>query len=148
MPVSLYSCNHAYIAKRAGQPPRASSHFDGKRYSLREAGSDRGGLGRAYPDRAGEPGSEVGRHDLDVPARLRGLDHPAVAQVDRDVRDVAGRGRIGVVEEQVAGRELAHRHRGARPGPAAGAATEPLPAAGELTSETSGSRPAPLGRSP
>src|ERR1700741_3452326 len=106
MPVSLYSCNHDYIAKRDGQPLWRRGHFSGKRYSLREARSDRGGLGRAYPDRAGELGPEGGRHDLDVQAGLRGLNHPAVAQVDRGVRDLAGRGWIGVVKEQVAGREL------------------------------------------
>ena len=40
-------------------------------------------------------------------ARLGSLDHPAVAKVDGDVRDVTGGGRIGVVEEQVTGLQLA-----------------------------------------
>ena len=75
-----------------------------------DAGGDRGGLGRVDANRAGELAAEVRGHDLHVLSRRRRLDHPAVAQEDRDVRDVRGVGRVGVVEEQVAGLELGHRH--------------------------------------
>src|SRR5229473_212614 len=101
MPLLLYSCNHDYAANGAGQPPAGSGHSPEGGQRLRDARGDRGGLRWAHADRAGELAAEGGRHDLDVLAWLRRLDHPAVAQVDRDMRDVLGRGRIGVVKEQV-----------------------------------------------
>src|SRR3981189_1868455 len=110
MPVPPYSCNYDYIANGAGQPLAGSGHPPEGRQRLRDARGDGGGLRGAHADRAGELAAEGGRHDFDVLAWLGRLDHPAVAQVDRDMRDVLRRGWIGVLKEQVARLELAHRH--------------------------------------
>src|SRR5215472_17505385 len=61
---------------------------------------------RVDPDGPGESGPEVGRHYLHVLAWLRCLHHESTAKVDGNVRDVRRRGRVGVVEEQVAGLEI------------------------------------------
>src|SRR5215469_15293141 len=61
---------------------------------------------RVDPDGPGESGPEVGRPDLHVLAWLRRLHHESTAKVDGNVRDVRRRGRVGVVEEQVAGLEI------------------------------------------
>jgi hypothetical protein len=60
-----------------------------KAYRLPETGGDRGGPGGIHPDRPRELAAGGDRHDLHVHARLRGLDHPAVAQVDSYIRDVS-----------------------------------------------------------
>ena len=45
----------------------------------------------------------IAANNLDFFARPEGLDHLPAPDVDRDVRDVRGIGRVGAVEEQVAG---------------------------------------------
>src|ERR1700733_7502613 len=121
MPAPRYSCNYAYTASGRGQPLAREGQLTGRRTAvtrclrcrLRDARGDGRGLRGADADRAGELAAERGRHYLDVLTRLGRLDHPAVAQVDRDMRDVVRGGRIGVVKEQVTRLKLAHRHGGA-----------------------------------
>src|SRR5260370_515112 len=75
--------------------------------SAGRVGGDGRGDPRGDPDRAGEPGIEGRGPDGDVRAGLRRLEHLPVAEVDGQVRDVAGSRGVGVVEEQVAGLQLA-----------------------------------------
>src|ERR1700733_988496 len=71
---------------------------------LREHLGQRSGQRRTHLDGAGELRTEIDGNHLHIHAGLRRLDHPAVAQVDGDMRDIAGLGWLGSVEEQVAWR--------------------------------------------
>ena len=90
----------------------------------RPGGGDLGGDGRGHLDRAGELAAQVDRDDLarSCPGSGAWIILP-LAQVDGDVRDVAGRGRVGVVEEQVT------RLRAGSPAPRARCGPGPRPPA-------------------
>src|ERR1022692_5249802 len=94
-------------ATAARKPTRDYDSGPGRRLSRRYGSAGRGcryrsGNPRIDTHRAGETGTDVQRHDLNIEPGARRLQHHVVAQVDGDVRDVRGRRGVGVVEEQVA----------------------------------------------
>src|SRR5215472_8255838 len=97
-------------ARRRG---RGDAGFSG--LADQAGGYERGDL-RVDADRTGEARTEVGLDNLNVHARFRRLEHPPVADVDSDMRDVVGGCRVGVVEEQIAWPNMAELEQGAGSG--------------------------------